>query len=88
MKILFKSPELKSDVNRDEFFHSLEKIPAYKNIEKMQSHFLLELDNAMGLKTIQQLFSLFDEWSIDKSPLESFVQYVQMESEKLKNTIN
>ncbi len=82
MKILFKSPTFVSAMKKHEFFQSIEEVAAYTGIEKMDTHFLLALDNSLGVDTIQQLFKLFDVWAIDKSPLESFVNYIEMESKK------
>lgn len=44
----------------------------------MGTHLLLELDNSLTLETMKALFALFDHWSIDKSPLESFNQLMDM----------
>lgn len=82
MKILFKSPEFDNTEKEREFFQSIETVTAYTGIEKMDTHYLLALDNSMGVETIQQLFKLFDVWAIDKSPLESFVNYIEMEGKK------
>ncbi|PCH85755.1 MAG: hypothetical protein COB26_11225 [Piscirickettsiaceae bacterium] len=82
MKILFKSPDFINTEKEREFFQTIERVTAYTGIEKMDTHFLLALDNSMGVDTIQQLFKLFDVWAIDKSPLESFVNYIEVESKK------
>lgn len=89
MKILFKKPAFENIDKEAEFIESTLKITAYKGIEVMGSHYLLEMDNnEVTIETIRQLFSLFDAWEIDKSPLESFVQYIDAESDKSNSTIN
>jgi hypothetical protein len=87
MKILFKSPEFSESKNDVNFQQALEAITAYKGVEMMTTHYLLELDNAMlDVGTIKQLFELFDQWKIDPSPLESFVQYVEAQAQKSSGT--
>jgi hypothetical protein len=76
MKILFKKPIVSTNEKEKEFLLALTKVPAYLNVEEMGGHFLLALDNSLGIETIQQLFVLFEDWGIDKSPLESFNQLV------------
>lgn len=89
MKILFKKPAFENTDKEAEFIEETLKITAYKGIEIMGSHYLLDMDNnEVTIETIKQLFLLFDAWDIDKSPLESFVQYIEAESDKGNNTIN
>ncbi|MBQ0724211.1 MAG: hypothetical protein KBT50_06290 [Cycloclasticus sp.] len=76
MKILFKKPIVSTQEKEKEFLLALAKVPAYLSVEEMGGHFLLALDNNLGIATIQQLFVLFEHWHIDKSPLESFNQLV------------
>ncbi|MBL4743709.1 MAG: hypothetical protein JKX87_03590 [Cycloclasticus sp.] len=79
MKILFKVPVFSDDRNEDVFLVSVKTIIAFKGVEEMGSHYMLELDNkVVGLESIQQLFALFTAWDIDKSPLESLLQMVNM----------
>ena len=78
MKILFKAPPFGDKDSEKKFHQSLSSIPAYKDVEEMGTHLLLELDNSLTLETIKALFALFDDWSIDKSPLESFNQLMDM----------
>ena len=78
MKILFKSPEFTQSQTDANFQQALEAISAYKGVDMMATRYLLELDNALlDVGAIKQLFKLFEEWNIDPSPLESFVQYVE-----------
>lgn len=86
MKILFKSPEFNQSDTEANFNQAIEGVTAYKGLEKMDSHYLLELDNSLDVGTIKQLFTLFEQWHIDLSPLESFVQYVEMEAKKNAGT--
>ena len=87
MKILFKSPEFTQSKNNAGFQQDLEAIDAYKGVEMMATHYLLELDNALlDVSTIKQLFVLFEQWNIDPSPLESFVQYVEAQAEQNSGT--
>jgi len=89
MKILFKTPAFENSDKGAEFIEATLRITAYKGIETMGSHYLLEMDNnEVTIETIRQLFLLFDAWDIDKSPLESFVQYIEAESETSNSTIN
>lgn len=76
MKILFKKPIVNTQEKEKEFLLALAKVPSYLNVEAMGNHFLLALDNSLGIATIQQLFVLFEHWGIDKSPLESFNQLI------------
>jgi len=76
MKILFKKPIFNDQAHEKEFLGALKKVSAYQNVEEMGNHFLLALDNSLGVETIQQLFILFEHWNIDPSPLESFNQLI------------
>ncbi|MEE4291916.1 MAG: hypothetical protein V2J13_09235 [Cycloclasticus sp.] len=55
----------------------LTEVLSYKGVEDMTTHLLLELDNeVVDIVSIQQLFAFFERWNIDKSPLESLLQFV------------
>jgi hypothetical protein len=89
MKILFTAPIFGLPEAKAEFMADVHAIAAYKGMEPMQTHYLLELDNSLvTVETIQQLFKLFDAWSIDKSPLESFIQYVESGGKEPSNSAN
>jgi len=58
----------------------LTQVLSYKGVEDMTTHLLLELDNeVVDIMSIQQLFALFEHWNIDKSPLESLLQLVDVQ---------
>lgn len=87
MKILFKSPEFTESKNDVNFQQALEAISAYKSVEMMNTHYLLELNNAsIDVDTIKQLFVLFKQWNIDPSPLESFVEHIEAVVQKSSGT--
>jgi hypothetical protein len=81
MKILFISPTFANKKDEADFFEALQKVPGYKNIEEMGGHFLLELDNnLLERETVIQLASFFDRWGINKSPLETLAQMIDVET--------
>ena len=79
MKILLQAPSFSAEKLEEQFFEAVYDIPAYKSIKPMGSHFLLEVDNELDNQTIPKLFALFDAWDIDKSPLESLSQLVDID---------
>ncbi|ATI03434.1 MULTISPECIES: hypothetical protein [Cycloclasticus] len=79
MKILFSKPQQLSEGKNVELVAQLSGVLSYKNLDDMHTHFLLELDNeTVEFDSIKQLFSLFEQWNIDQSPLESLLQMVNM----------
>jgi len=79
MKILFSKPPLLTEEKSTELMTQLSRVLSYKNIEDMETHLLLELDNeTIEFDSIKQLFALFEQWNIDQSPLESLLQMVNM----------
>lgn len=79
MKILFTKPPQLNEEKSTELLTQLSRVLAYKNIEDMDTHLMLELDNeVIEFTSIEQLFALFKEWDIDQSPLESLLQMVDM----------
>ena len=79
MKILLTKPFALTEQKNAKLMTQLSEVLAYKNIEDMRTHLLLELDNeTIELDSIKQLFSLFEQWDIDKSPLESLLQLAEM----------
>ncbi len=77
MKILFTKPTLLTEEKSALLMTELTQVLAYKGVEDMSTHLLLELDNeVVDIESIQQLFALFERWEIDKSPLESLLQLV------------
>jgi len=79
MKILLQAPSFSAEQSKEQFFETVYDIPAYKSIKPMGSHFLLEVDNELENETIPKIFALFDDWNIDKSPLEALSQLVGMD---------
>jgi len=79
MKILFTKPSSLSEEKSNAFMAQLSDVLAYKGVEDMGTHLLLELDNeSIEFNSIKQLFALFEQWDIDQSPLESLLQLVDM----------
>ena len=79
MKILFKKPSALSAEKNNALMTQLSDVLAYKGVEEMGTHLLLELDNeSIEFDFIKQLFALFKQWGIDQSPLESLLQLVDM----------
>ena len=79
MKILFTKPSSLSEEKNNAFMVQLSDVLAYKGVEDMGTHLLLELDNeSIEFDSIKQLFALFKQWGIDQSPLESLLQLVDM----------
>jgi len=79
MKILFKKPSALSAEKNNALMTQLSDVLAYKGVEEMGTHLLLELDNeSIEFDSIKQLFVLFKQWGIDQSPLESLLQLVDM----------
>jgi len=80
MKILFIKPTQLSEEKTTLLMTELTQVLSYKGVEDMTTHLLLELDNeVVDIISIQQLFALFERWNIDKSPLESLLQLVDVQ---------
>jgi hypothetical protein len=77
MKILFTKPSPLATEKTTLLMTELTEVLSYKGVEDMTTHLLLELDNeVVDIVSIQQLFAFFERWNIDKSPLESLLQFV------------
>lgn len=77
MKILFTKPSPLATEKTILLMTELTEVLSYKGVEDMTTHLLLELDNeVVDIVSIQQLFAFFERWNIDKSPLESLLQFV------------
>lgn len=79
MKILFTKPLQLNEEKHTALMTQLSRVLSYKKTEDMGTHLMLELDNeTIEFDSIKQLFSLFEQWGIDQSPLESLLQMVDM----------
>ncbi|MBV1875381.1 MAG: hypothetical protein KUG50_02010 [Cycloclasticus sp.] len=79
MKILFTKPLQLNEEKHTVLMTQLSRVLSYKKTEDMGTHLMLELDNeTIEFDSIKQLFSLFEQWGIDQSPLESLLQMVDM----------